>query len=269
MQNSLDISLMPSACIKVLMRPPYYGHVMKDALREMGYTIAPQPERYPKPGDVLVIWNRHPRDEKLAALYEKCGGKVIVVENGYFGRNFNDTEWYAMALGHHNGGGSWPDLGIDRWHGLGVPLKPWRRTGEDIVILATRHMGSTLTREPTTWMRAIEHNIRKRSARNVRIRPHPGPQAAIPKISLEDDLANAHAAVTWGSSAGLKAIAMGVPVFSGFSKWIGAACTYPVTHDLEDPWSGDRESMFRRVASAMWPLADVENGKAFAALLGK
>ena len=258
--------MTPSAHIRVLLRPPYYGHVMGDALRQMGYSIAPAPEKKPKPDDVLVLWNRHPRDEGFANTYERAGATVIVVENGYFGRDFNGAEWFAMARGQHNGAGVWPDLGVDRWQGLGIDLAPWRRSGEDIVLLATRHMGSNTTREPPGWLAGIERQLKKRTNRPVRIRAHPSPQAAIPKVSLADDLAHAHAAITWGSSAGLKALAMGVPVFAGFGQWIGAACAYPATHDLEDPWTGDREPMFRRVASAMWPLADIKNGAAFRAL---
>ena len=76
-------------------------------------------------------------------------------------------------------------------------------------------MGSSITREPRDWIGRVERSLRLRTGRTVRTRPHPGPQGVIPKVSLRDDLRNAYAAVTWGSSAGLKAIAMGVPVFHG------------------------------------------------------
>jgi len=258
---------MNSAHIRVLPRPPYYGDVMSTALTALGYSIIPTPEKRPKPGDVLVLWNRHSRDEIFARTYEDRGAKVIIVENGFFGRDFNGTEWFAMAQNQHNGAGTWPDLGVDRWAGLGIDLAPWRRSGDDIVLLATRHMGSNITREPPGWLAETKRQLKERTKRVVRVRAHPGPQAAVPKVSLADDLANAHAVVTWGSSAGLKALAMGVPCFSGFYKWIGASCTYPLSHDLEDPWSGDRLPMFRRVASAMWALEDIKSGAAFKALL--
>ena len=257
---------MPSAHIRCLPRPPYYGDVMRTALTSLGYSIALTPEKHPRKGDALVLWNRHPRDEIFARTYMDRGATVVIVENGYFGRDFNGTEWFAMALSQHNGAGTWPDLGVDRWQGLGIELAPWRRSGDDIVLLATRHMGSNITREPAGWLAETKRQLKERTKRVVRVRAHPGPQAAIPKASLADDLANAHAVVTWGSSAGLKALAMGVPCFSGFYKWIGASCTYPVSHDLEDTWSGDRLPMFRRVASAMWSIDEIKSGAAFKAL---
>jgi hypothetical protein len=239
---------------------------MADVLKGMGYSIALTPDPKPKPGDILVLWNRHARDEAFARAYESAGAQVIIVENGYFGRNFGGTEWFAMATGQHNGAGVWPDLGVGRWKSLGMGLSPWRRSGSDIVLLATRHMGSNVTREPQGWLATVERHIKKRTKRTVRIRAHPGPQSVVPDVSLENDLANAHAVVTWGSSAGLKALAMGVPCFTGFSQWIGAACCYPALHDIEDTWSGDRLPMFRRVASAMWSLEEIKSGVAFRAL---
>ena len=73
---------MHSACIRVLHRPPYYGHVMSKTLKSMGYRIISQPEQTPSKGDVLVLWNRYPRDERFTRVYEAAGARVIIIENG-------------------------------------------------------------------------------------------------------------------------------------------------------------------------------------------
>lgn len=258
---------MPSACVRVLPRPPYHGDRMATALRRMGYHIVPLPEQAPTPGDVLVIWNRYPRDEQFAGPYERAGGKVIVVENGYFGRDFNGSEWYAVSLSQHNGCGQWPNGNEGWWNFLGIELKPWKTDGKEIVLLATRGMGSSVTREPNNWLRQLEHSLRRQTKRQVRIRQHPGPQWVTPKVSLEDDLRDAWATVTWGSSAGLKALVMGVPVFHGLPDWIGKGAARLLAHDIEDRFLGHREPTFQRVASAMWSLAEIESGKAFRCLL--
>lgn len=215
---------------------------------------------------MLVLWNRHRHHEATAAAYEAAGATVLIVENGYFGRNFNGTEWYAIARSQHNGAGTWPDGDAARWASLRVELQPWRN-GNEIVVLATRHMGSEQCREPQGWSEKIAERLRKETDRPVRIRAHPGPQKVPPKVSLEDDLSDAWAAVTWGSSAGLRALALGVPVFHGFPRWIGASAAHPVGHAIEDRWTGDREPMFHRVATAMWSRGEIENGDAFRCLL--
>ena len=100
----------------------------------------------------------------------------------------------------------------------------------------------------------------------VRIRKHPGPQYAVPEVSLEDDLANAWAAVTWGSSAGLKAICMGVPVFHGFPNWIGASAASRIGGQR---FMGDRSPMLHRLATAMWSVDEIKSGAAFECLLSR
>jgi len=259
---------MPSACVRVLPRPPYHGDKMISAFRRMGYKIFSTPSQEPNPGDVIVTWNRYPRDEQFVRPYERAGGKVIVVENGYFGRGEPGDEWYAMGVGQHNGCGTTPAPSPKRWDRLGIELKPWRTDGQEIVLLGTRGMGSDVTREPNNWLRNLSHALRRQTKRQVRVRQHPGPQWVVPKVSLEDDLANAWAAVTWGSSAGLKALALGTPVFHGLPGWIGKRAARTVRHlTTEDRFLGDREQMFHHVAAALWSLDEIENGKAFRCLL--
>ena len=99
---------MPRAAVLVLQRPPYYGDKMGAALAGMGYDVEYQPLENPLPGDVIVTWNRHASRDAPVAEHERAGGTVLVVENGYFGRNFRGSEWYALAKWHHNGAGEWP-----------------------------------------------------------------------------------------------------------------------------------------------------------------
>ena len=260
---------MKTAFVRVLPRPPYHGDKMAITLRRMGYRIIAQPDRKPSPGDVLVIWNRYPRDEHFTGPYERAGGVVIVVENGYFGRGKPGVEWYAMGLSQHNGCGRMLPASAKRWRALGIEIKPWKTDGNEIVLLATRGMGSSVTREPNGWLLKLEHLLRRQTRRQVRVRQHPGPQWAVPKISLETDLRDAWAAVTWGSSAGLKALAMGVPVFHGLPGWIGKTAAQRLGKDgnIKDRFLGYREPMFRQVAAAQYSLREIESGKAFKCLL--
>ena len=72
---------------------------------------------------------------------------------------------------------------------------------------------------PEGWVEATVAAIKRKTSRPVRVRKHPGNHP--PEIAIEDDLDNVWAVVIWGSSAAIKALVAGVPVFYCFSPWIG------------------------------------------------
>ena len=94
------------------------------------------------------------------------------------------------------------------------------------------------------------------------MRPHPGTKPAKP---LADDLKGAAAVATWGSGAALKALALGIPVFYDFPRWIGAGAGTTLDCRIKAPLRCDasRLAMFRRLAWAQWRLSEIESGEAF------
>lgn len=282
----------------VLDRIPYRGGDFMEGLRRLGYSVSASVNHAPNRGDVLVIWNRSLTADAMAKRYEQCGATVVVVENGYFGRDWRGGHWYAMALGHHNGAGRWPVGGPERWDRLEVPLLPWRvsdggRKGH-ILVLPQRGIGERGVAMPKTWPEQARAALGRATERPILVRPHPGPP---PHPSLAPALANCHCAVTWGSGAALKALVAGVPVFHGLRDWIGgpaarlwpgegsgsarrggqankpkgsvpgpASCETPFA-SFEEPFLGDRLPMLRRLAWAMWERDEIRSGEAFAWLL--
>ncbi len=247
---------MRAAC---LLRPdPHYRpDVFRRGLERVG-------AKWVDPGkaELLVIWNRTAQSADLALQCESRGGTVLVAENGYLGVQWRGAVWYALSIGQHNGAGRWPDGGPERWDRLGVELAPFRHDGTERVLLPQRGIGAPGVRMPSGWtMTAL-----RQAGKPARVRAHPGMRAAVP---LEQDLAQARSVLTWGSGAALKALAMGIPCFHSFPKWIGAAASRPVAEirqgELRD--EGARLAMFRRLAWAMWRIDEIESGEAFARLL--
>lgn len=221
-----------------------------EGLRSLGYSIANGGS--PRPGDVLVTWNRYGPSDCAARQYEAAGASVIVAENGYMGKAWKGSAWFALSLGQHNGAGRWTVGGPKRWDSLGVELAPWRTGGDEVVVLPQRGIGPRGVAMPRDWP----------AARYGRVRPHPGLRACVP---LEDDLARARCVVTWGSGAALKALAMGIPVFHAMPQWIGAPAALPLDRLGCEPKrdDADRLAMFRRLAWAMWRDSEIETGDAF------
>lgn len=242
--------------------PHYRADAIRAGLRRLGYTLVDHTTQT----DLIVIWNRYGWRDQAASEVEARGGTVIVMENGYLGNDFAGNRWYAAALSQHNGAGKWPHHGNERWDSLGVELEPWRGGRETPVLLPQRGIGPPYVAMPLTWAPAMIEFMRHRGIK-CRVRAHPGIQTVCKP--LVDDIGNAHFCVTWGSGAAIKALAMGVPVFYSFGKWIGAEAARPSSEigtyiQVDDE---KRLSMFRRLAWAMWRVSEIESGECFKTLI--
>jgi hypothetical protein len=232
-------------------------------LQAAGYKVVDRlPD--PGPGDVVVIWNRYQGYDEQARHFERNGGRVVVVENGYLGKDWLGAQWFAMALGHHAGAGQWPEGGPERWDALGVDLRPWRHVNGSVaetLILGQRGIGEPGIASPVGWAEKTRKLV------GGRIRPHPDTDARA--VPLEQDLALAGSVVTWASGAALRALVEGVPVWYEMPQWIGAGAAKPLAEFGSEPKRSDaaRLACFRRLIWAQWRLSEVESGEAFTRLL--
>lgn len=217
-------------------------HYRRDAfecgIEAAGFKLS-QNEFTPRPGDLVVVWNRYGHFHDMARRFEGAGALVLVAENAYLPLG----KWYALSLWHHNGAGQYPFLGNERWDSLGIEPAPWREGGSEIILLPQRGIGPSGVAMPADW---VERTTAKLGRYKFRVRRHPGirPQA----VSLENDLAKAKAVVTWGSGAAIKALMMGIPCFHGLPNWIGAPGSTPIDRaNFDNPQRGDRLMMLRRL----------------------
>ncbi len=237
-----------------LLRPSlHYRRECFDAgLRAVGFQVVKE-LHHPDPGDVVLTWNRYGAGEEIARHFEQHGATALVVENGYLGKAWRGGEWFALAIGHHNGAGRWCDGGPQRWDSFGVDLPPYRTGGTETIIFAQRGIGESRVRSPEHWAEQVRGRI------GGRIRAHPGLHVVKP---LEADLADARECVTWNSGAALRALEMGVPCWHAFKGWIGAPASRLLSEWGAEPQRDEaaRLAMFRRLAWAMWTLDEIKTG---------
>jgi len=248
----------------------YRSDAFKAGLEKQGYKIVPQGTGL-GPSSLLVIWNRKAgTEDKLAATYERAGAKVIVVENGFIGKDAQGHQLYAMALSGHNGSGKWFVGDDDRWAKLGIEIKPWREPfGEQGYVLTCgqRGIGSPTMASPPGWHRTVfEEQRRLPLTGPMLIRHHPGSMPS--KTTLEQDMAGARGLLIWSSSSGVKALVAGLPVCYAAPHWVcqGAATKYSSSRPCVF-YRGDREKALRRMAWAQFSLDEITNGTAFEYLL--
>lgn len=267
----------PFAYVMIRAEPQYRADSFKQGLRAAGFDIQGPPRTFvPNPCDVLVIWNRYGRFNHYAEVFEGAGARVIVAENGFLGRDRDGGPWYSICERNPLAAGSWPWVrdswgGQNRWEcirqAIGAEICEWRKGGKEIIILAQRGIGPQGVRQPDGWHRRIAEQLRAAGHR-VRIREHPGERT--PPVSLEDDLRDARAVVTWASGAAFKALLLGVPVFYGCTEWVGANAAQPLdlvrNRKLEINWP-ERLPTFQRLAWSCWRIPEIATGLPFTNLL--
>ena len=258
-----------SAYCLIRSQPDYRREAFAAGLEAAGYQCRFHPPTAYKPDDVLLIWNRYANNDVYAQRMNAAGGTVLVAENGYLGRDWRGEHWYALAMDRHNGAGDWYVGGAHRWHDLNVGMDSWRKEGDHVLVLLQRGIGVAPVAQPATWERDLRKELPKLTPRPIKWRGHPGEKKS--HETLYDDLRGAHCVVTWGSGGALKALTVGVPVFYGFTQWIGAGAGLPIGHDIERPLLDDaaRLAMFERLAWAMWSTDELATGYPFECLTKK
>lgn len=227
-------------------------------LARLGYSVSDIYKRNPEHDDVLLIWNRTRSNDSVARLYEGRGARVIVAENGYIGEPAQKS--YALALGYHNGPGRWFVGDSPRF----VPeQRPWRATGNHILVMPQRGVGPKGIAMPSAWPRTIMARLAAMTDRPIRMRRHPGADRPDPW----PDLIDAHCVVTWGSGGGIKALAHGVPVFHALDGWIGGVAANPLVGQVEICSTPCRERLWQIISWAQWTAAELASGVAFESLL--
>lgn len=263
---------MARAICLIRPQPHYRRDAFATGLAACGYQVVFEPSR-PLASDVLVIWNRYGANEERAAKWEAAGARVIVVENGYLGRDGAGRQLYALALFGHNGEGRWPvDEGDPPERPPAPPSAPWRegRPEAPLIILAQRGIGSAAMASPLRWHEEAARELRRLTRRAIRVRRHPS-MGGPPLPPLEQDIADAWACVIWASSGGVRALVAGIPVFYAAPHWICAQAARRGFDRLEEPLCSDelRAAALRRMAWAQWTVDEIASGAPIRRLLSE
>ena len=177
--------------------------------------------------------------------------------------------------------------GDENWNNMrrdyNMDLKPWRTTGNHILITLQRPMGWSMRGfNLMTWLENTFAQIRQYSDRPIVIRWHPGDWKAYAQYEqllqkynaivspqgkhITEDLVNCWALVCHNSTPSAVAPIEGIPSFitddSGYSQAGDVANTDFSL--LENPNMPDREQWIRRLAQCHWSFADLRSGRCWA-----
>lgn len=185
-------------------------------------------------------------------------------------------EYWRIALDGHQPSHETLSLkgyGKKRFARLGFNVKPWRESGEHILIAGSSEKYHNFhgLATPTMYAQTIVNQLRKYTDRPIIYRPKPSWRDAVPikgasfsagKHPLESDLKNCHAIVTHGSNTCFDAAMNGIP-----SIVLGQGVLRPISSrnlsEIEDPELCVRNKLFNALAYHQWTLEEFSSGEAF------
>lgn len=191
------------------------------------------------------------------------GGRYFYMDNSYVDAVRGSHFRVAMNSLQHDGHGK---SDCARFRKLGVDVKPWRSTGVHIVLCPqSNSFMRDIAGVSLDWTQTATSALRSFTARPIRTR-YWDRDKILALRSLSDDLAGAHALVTWSSSAAVNAIIGGVPAVS-----TGPSAATPMCGDLadiEDLHFPEREQWLGVLADNQWTVAEIRDGVAWRHLNG-
>lgn len=200
-------------------------------------------------------------------------------------------EWHRYSLNT-----VYPDTGeyffkeLDRtkwgmfssWHG--VELKPWRETGEHILVLAQRPKGFNMFTDQDQWLDTTIGKIRKHTTRPIVVRMHPRDGTRFKQIdklqkrfgktitistaeNIVEDLKNCWCCVGYASTPNVVSAIEGIPVYVEVpEKSWAAEVSFNDLSLIENPPMPDRTDWVNKIANIHWSNDEVKSGKLWSAI---
>ena len=228
-----------------------------------------------RPCDLAVTWSiyktRLPSTKNREVIHREqksLGKKVIVIEKGYINRN----KYYSVGYDSQNGWANFrnKDMPSDRFHALGVELKEYRKRGSHILLCGQVPWDTSVQHlDYEEWCRSIVGEIKKHTNRPIIFRPHPLAAGAFTQIAgaktsnkktLEEDLEDCWAAVSYNSNALVLAAIKGIPIFACSDGSMALEISEDFV-DLDNPKLYNREQWAYNIAYSQWTLDEMRSGR--------
>jgi hypothetical protein len=186
-------------------------------------------------------------------------------DHGYFrrafsGGSFSKTYYRCTRNAYqHDGRGA---ASADRFNALSIEIKPWRKSGRNILVCPPDHNFAMLHGfDEVAWLKNTLLTIAKHSSRPVTVRT----RSTSSNKPLAADLSNAWAVVTYASNAAVEAVIAGVPVFC-LAECAARRMGLTDLAELERPVYPDREQWAYNLAANQWTLAEMAAGELWRAI---
>ena len=234
--------------------------------------------------DVTVIWSVlwQGKMKGYQSIWEECQKKntpVVVLEVGGIKRN----ETFKVGINGVNREADFANQTFDgeRWKKLNIELKPWRSTGDTIIICGQHHRSHQWRNNPTMnlWFEQQINEIRKHTDRPIVIRPHPRnptgfdiskwknvtkvlPQRdynTVDDTDFKEKLKQAWAVVNYSSNPAMMSVFNGIPVFVSEQSLCYDVGNTSLSN-INNPAMPDRSNWANKLAYTEWTTEEIKQG---------
>lgn len=165
---------------------------------------------------------------------------------------------------------------------LGIKLKPWNKTGSNILLCCQRDGGWSMEGKPLMpWLVTTVQQIRKFSDRTIVVRFHPGDKNQLnhkrmlaryrlPNVivshaeNILQDFANSHCVINYNSSPTVAAAIEGIPsIVLNPARSQAADVSHHSLSDIENLKEFNREQWIQKMAQMHWTLDELKDGTAW------
>jgi hypothetical protein len=184
----------------------------------------------------------------------------------YFFKNIDVNKWIQFS----------------QWHN--VTVKPWRTSGNHILVLAQRPKGFNMFTDQDDWLTKTIATIRQYSQRPIMVRMHPGDGTRFKQIEklqkrygtsitisehegIREALVNCWCSVGYASTPNVVSAIEGIPVYveEPTKSWAQDICFNDLSQ-IENPPMPDRSQWVNKIANIHWSNDEVKSGQLWAAI---
>ena len=235
-------------------------------------------------GDVAVIWSvlwqgRMRNYKQIWERYRQANKPVIVLEVGGIRRNKS----FKIAINGVNRKADFANQDVDdrRWPLFNHKFKPWKQTGDNILILGQHDASEQWNGMPSmnVWLEQQINEIRKHTTRPIQVRPHPRnpinfdfkkykdvcltrpvmDRDTLDDTNFKDTLEDAWAVINHSSNPAMEAVINGIPVFVSEDS-----LCYDVGNDsltnINNPKMPNRQKWADQLSYTEWFEDEIEKG---------
>lgn len=230
--------------------------------------------------------------KNVVETQKRSGKHTIIVDSNLFNykEKYHPTFYYRYSMDGvfpTTGNYFWDHIDSNRWkqisRDLNLSLKDWRKSGNHILVCTQRNGGWSMRGlSVVDWLNQTVSEIRKYTDRPIVVRGHPGDKEAKRYLgsirqnmwtlsnsqseSIMEDLANAHAVVTYNSTPGVAASIEGIPAFIT-DPYPNTSQAFEVgNYDLskiETPELKERQAWIEKLSMCHWKFDEISNGSAW------